>query len=243
MSDSIWCHFQLPQTAECLPSGDLASLAGLTRAADIQAWTRAKADEYRKFALVLLSVHNQVAPIHHLPTEILELILGNWIDHSSLRLLHVCQRWRSILLDRPTFWADAIASSDIHETRVIKRDEVPYIKTMLQLSAPQPIQPRFVGFPKTIIKTFMPFVMRLTSLDVTVGSWDLSYRLWPALCSGMPNLRTLCVQFLVTQEDLDGYPENRDTWLHGITEWGSLAMLSADHLPALTRLVCPHNLL
>ena len=63
---------------------DIAFLAGLSYTADIQAQTKAKADEYKKLALVLLSVHNLVAPIHRLPNEIPELILEDSTDRSSL---------------------------------------------------------------------------------------------------------------------------------------------------------------
>ena len=91
-----------------LPISDSAALLGLSDN-DVRTWSAAKADEYRTFALALLSIFNAVAPIHRLPIEILSQIFGEcWTDRKSIRVGHVCRQWRSVLLATSRFWADAV---------------------------------------------------------------------------------------------------------------------------------------
>ncbi len=94
-----------------LSATDRGSFSTLTSVSDIQEWTRAKEDEHRQYALALLTIHNLAAPIHCLPTEVLERIFAHcWHDRKSLRLSHVCSLWRSIILGRVAFWADAMSN-------------------------------------------------------------------------------------------------------------------------------------
>ncbi|KAM5542710.1 hypothetical protein V8D89_003671, partial [Ganoderma adspersum] len=232
----------------CLPTTDRGTFATLASVQDIQSWTAAKADEYRQFALALLAIHNLAAPIHRLPTEVLEQILELcWQDWNSLRLPHVCRLWRSILLDRPAFWADAVADCELPGKREVVRNELPLINALLSRSArrSRTIKPSFYTFPPSVAEVMTPHVSSVVSLQVAVGRGDLLDRLWPALVSGMPNLEALVIQLTVTEEDLSGYNEYEDGDLtnYHCKAWNRLSMLSRKALPKLVRLTCPQNMI
>ncbi|KAI1783412.1 hypothetical protein LXA43DRAFT_1187024 [Ganoderma leucocontextum] len=140
-----------------LPITDRGTFATLTFVSHIQEWTTTKADEYRQFALALLAIHNLAAPIHRLPTEVLERILEQcWEDWKSLRLPHVCRLWRSILLGRPAFWADAVATDcELLEKRDIARNELPLIDTLLSRSTrhSHTIEPTVYGLSPSLVES------------------------------------------------------------------------------------------
>ncbi|KAH9915273.1 uncharacterized protein BXZ73DRAFT_36303, partial [Epithele typhae] len=96
--------------AGSIPAADRASLSGLSDAA-IREWVVAKAEEYREIALSLLSLHNSITPIHRaFPAELLSEVLSYcWDDMRSVRLMHVCRRWRATALKTPQLWAEAAA--------------------------------------------------------------------------------------------------------------------------------------
>ncbi|TBU29264.1 hypothetical protein BD311DRAFT_756843 [Dichomitus squalens] len=73
------------QHSDMLPFPDFASLAGLS-SDEIRAWTLRKSVEYL-LSNTMLSLHNAAAPIHTLPTELL--------DRRSVHLTSDCRRWRS----------------------------------------------------------------------------------------------------------------------------------------------------
>ncbi|PIL30638.1 hypothetical protein GSI_07340 [Ganoderma sinense ZZ0214-1] len=231
-----------------LPTTDRGAFSTLTSIPDIQAWAVAKADEYRQFALALLAIHNLAAPIHRLPTEVLERVFSNcWQDWNSLRLPHVCRLWRSILLDRPEFWADAVAKCELQEKREIVRNELPLIDSLLSRSTQysHTINPNFYIFPPAIAQLVTPRSSSVASLNVTVGKIDLQDGLWPALVSGMQNLETLTIQLAITEADVSQYRRmiNADFMQHYHSPaWSKLPMLSRDALPNLSRLTCPHGM-
>ncbi|PIL30625.1 hypothetical protein GSI_07327 [Ganoderma sinense ZZ0214-1] len=229
-----------------LPTTDRGAFSTLTSIPDIQAWALAKADEYRRFSLALLAIHNLAAPIHRLPTEVLERVFSNcWQDWSSLRLPHVCRLWRSILLDRPEFWADAVAKCELEEKREIVRSELPLIHSLLSRSTQHShtINPKFYIFPPAIVQVMAPYSSSIASLHVAVGRIDLRDGLWPALLSGMANLETLIIRIAMTEEDLDQARRmgHADLMRHS-PAWSELPMLSRDALPKLSRLTCPHSM-
>ncbi|KAI1783416.1 hypothetical protein LXA43DRAFT_335198 [Ganoderma leucocontextum] len=231
-----------------LPTTDRGTFATLTSVSDIQEWTRSKADEYRQFALALLALHNLAAPIHRLPTEVLERILEQcWQDWKSLRLPHVCRLWRSILLGRTAFWADAVADCELLEKRDVARDELPLIDALLSRSTQHAhtIKPSFYTFPRSIAESLTPYVGNVVSLQVAVGEGDLHERLWPLLLSGMPNLEALTIQLTITEEDLSRYDEREhgDLAYYHTKAWDKLPMLSRKTLPKLSRLTCPHSMI
>ena len=122
--------------ASILPPTDLTDLAGLCTEA-IRERTLAKAEEYRRFALALLSIHNAVSPIHRLPFELLSAILrGCWKNRSSLRIAHVCRKWRSVALQTPGLWADATAHEQF-SGRGATHLRLSYTDAILKRSAPR----------------------------------------------------------------------------------------------------------
>ncbi|TBU25740.1 hypothetical protein BD311DRAFT_764046 [Dichomitus squalens] len=248
---SLWNKIPFPAAAEHLPVTDRNVLAGLASVSDVHAWTTAKVDEYRKLALVLISIYNAVTPIHRLPTEILEQIFQQrWDNRAGLHLSHVCRRWRDILLHSARFWAGALESEEIDAIHAT-HDPVPYLKALLSRAKPHThgMSLRFRGFPLRVVESLDSYFDRLVSLQVAVGEDDLPDRLWPALRCGMPRLRDLCIQALVTEQDIDTWSDPDyvyRVWFYEEYEdmrWSELFMLSADHLPSLIRLTCPPNIL
>ena len=85
-----WSKISFPTDAKHLPIADQDVLVGLTSLPDIHTWCKARADEYLKFAHILLSISSFVSPIHQLPTEILEQIFElSWHDRTSLNVKRV----------------------------------------------------------------------------------------------------------------------------------------------------------
>ena len=225
-----------------LPTADRGTFATLTSVPDIQAWTIAKADEYRQFALALLAIHNLAAPIHRLPTEVLERIFSHcWQRWNSLRLPHVCRLWRSILLGRAAFWANAVAKCVLKEKREIVRNELPLIDALLSRSTQHShtIEPIFYIFTPSIAQSVTPYVSSVASLQATVARADLQEGLWPTLLSGLPNLESLTIWLTIIEEDLRGA---HDFMAYLSYPWTRLPMLSRKALPKLSHLTCPHHM-
>ncbi|KAM5542031.1 hypothetical protein V8D89_004341 [Ganoderma adspersum] len=218
-----------PGLASSLPIADRTSLVGLNDH-DVRAWSAAKADEYRRFALALLSIYNAVAPIHRLPVEILSKIFeACWTDRTSLRIGHVCRRWRSVLLGTTQFWADAVA----HEQFAPSHHSVGYLGATLERSAPRNVELSFSRFWGAFSRSIACHTGRTTSLAVTVADGSQLVALWHCLRSGMPQLRTLTITF-----DLDVDPDHR-SW----TSDPRVQPLPAAALPRLTRVTAPAVLL
>ncbi|TBU37534.1 hypothetical protein BD309DRAFT_1084623 [Dichomitus squalens] len=245
---SVWNKIPFPAIAEHLPVTDRNVLAGLATTSDVHAWTIAKVDEYRRLAFVLLSIYNVATPIHRLPTEILEQIFERrWDNRARLHLSHVCRRWRDNLLPSARFWAGALESEEFDVSQAIP----PYLKALLSRAKhnPRGISLRFWSFP-LCVESLTLYFDRLVLLQVAANEDDLPDGLWPALRSGMPRLRDLCIQVLVTRRGLDecSDPNNYSRWAwfydpYECTGWSKPSLLSADHLPSLTRLTCPPSIL
>ncbi|PIL30661.1 hypothetical protein GSI_07363 [Ganoderma sinense ZZ0214-1] len=222
-----------------LSTTDRASLSALTSVSDIQKWTAAKADEYRQFSLALLAIHNLAAPIHRLPTEVLERVFSYcWHDRASLRLLHVCSLWRSIILGRAAFWAEAATKcGPLFDKRPVMHDDLPFVNAVLSRSAcySHGIAPFFHGFSPNIVKSLTPYIGNVVSLRVTLDRpSDLHEGLWPVLRSGVPKLNALHIE-LVRITDLN---EDIPEWDLDEDSSNPLAILSHENLPQLSRLVC-----
>ncbi|KAI1791486.1 hypothetical protein LXA43DRAFT_1094386 [Ganoderma leucocontextum] len=232
---------------------------------DIQQWTTAKADEYRQFLLALLAIHNLAAPIHRLPTEVLERIFAQcWNDRKSLRLSRVCGLWRSIILGKSAFWADALVNwGFLCLKREVKHDELPFINTLLSRSMRHSpgIKPFFFGFTPSIVKTLTPYISNVASLRVALKApSDLYDGLWPILRSGMPKLGDLAIDqvIIIKEEDFDDdededfdddededFDDDEDEDFDSRSydgEGGSLPILSHKNLSQLSRLTCPPNM-
>ena len=217
-----------PDFASSLTTTDRASLAGLSFP-EVRAWVVSKADEYQAFVYALLALHNSIAPIHRLPFEILSKIFERcWQDRKSLRIAHVCRRWRSILLQTTSFWFKALARDRLEQ-------DSPTIRNLLGFalahSAPRDVKLSLAGFTIHCKPVLAPHLERIVSLNVTILKPHHLDNLWTCLnYPGMPELRTLVVNL---DEILDGY---EDTWYR-------LRSLQPSALPRLNRLSIPGDLL
>ena len=235
---------------------DRGSFARLTSVSDIQEWTAAKADEYRQFTLTLLAIHNLAAPTHRRPTEVLERIFAHcWHDRKSLRLSHVCGLWRSVILGRAAFWADAVTNcGPLFDKRQVVCDGLPFVNALLSRSARHShgIKPFFQGFSPNIVKALTPHASNVVSLRVTLSSQsDLYNGLWPTLCSGMRRLGSIHVELKKRvaevrdwdfDEEEDSMLDNDLEWDLDETLWGPLTILSPRNLSQLVRLTCPPSI-
>ncbi|PIL33136.1 hypothetical protein GSI_04585 [Ganoderma sinense ZZ0214-1] len=102
-------HHELALT---LPGVEAGTLTELSDATQVRAWTQRKLEEYKNHISTLIAIHNSVAPINSLPTEILQKIFADvpsvstWCDALwMLSLGSVCRRWRPVLLATPEYWA------------------------------------------------------------------------------------------------------------------------------------------
>ncbi|PIL33005.1 hypothetical protein GSI_04454 [Ganoderma sinense ZZ0214-1] len=118
MTHSITPILPHPELAFPLDKHDVAALNELSDASEVRAWTHRKVAKYKKYITALLAIHNSIAPIHKLPTEILQKIfsyvpskslLQPWCSASwVVSLQSVCRRWRSVLLATPEYWLQGL---------------------------------------------------------------------------------------------------------------------------------------
>ncbi|KAM5542036.1 hypothetical protein V8D89_004346 [Ganoderma adspersum] len=190
MVSATLVELPFPDLGSSLPTSDLASLVGLDDDG-VRAWTSARVDEYRRFSCALLSIYNAVAPIHRLPAEILSKIFeGCWTNRTeSLRIGHVCRRWRSVLLDTKRFWADAVKA----ERFTPDDGRTGFLESMLERSAPCMVKPSFSRFSVGASRYLTPHVGRLLSLEVSCVTKEVLLPLWSCLNSGLPCLTTLTI--------------------------------------------------
>ncbi|KAM5542020.1 hypothetical protein V8D89_004330 [Ganoderma adspersum] len=178
---SIDTHHPFHDLASSLPIADRAALLRLSDN-EVRAWSATRADEYRRFALALLSIYNAVATIQRLPVEILSSIFQEcWTDRKSLRVGHVCRRWRSVLLSTSRFWANAV------KCEKFRPDDrsTGYLGVVLERSAPQVIAPSFRRFSEYISPCLALHADRIVSVVVSLGRHSELIDLWSCLNSGM----------------------------------------------------------
>ncbi|PIL30663.1 hypothetical protein GSI_07365 [Ganoderma sinense ZZ0214-1] len=245
---------ELSKHLKRLSPTDRGSFSTLTSVSDIQAWTAAKAEEYLQFSLALLAIHNLAAPIHRLPTDVLERVFADcWHDRKSLRLSHTCGLWRSIILNKAALWADAATNwGPLFDKKPTVYNEVPFVNAVLSRSARHSggIKPFFHSFPPSIVTALTPHVGNVVSLRVTLDCQsDLYDGLWPILRSGMPKLDALHIEFIkrvADSRDADYEDDDNDNfgyvWNLLDGSFGSLKILSGQNLPQLSRLACPIGL-
>ena len=110
---SILSH---PEFASSLSKRDAAALEKFSDVFQVREWTRRPMARYQGYISTLQAIHNSIAPINGLPTEILQEIFayvppeyGGWHDLAQmLSLPSVCRRWRSVLLATPEYWVRGI---------------------------------------------------------------------------------------------------------------------------------------
>ncbi|KAI0695097.1 hypothetical protein C8T65DRAFT_48911 [Cerioporus squamosus] len=222
-----------PELASALPIADQRSLSGLSDS-EIRSWTVARADDYRKFALTLLAIHNSIAPIHRFPNELLSHIFAHsWYGRSSLRLAHVCRRWRQVLLATPEFWYGAVQGMHFD---AVSDYCVPsaYFATIMMRSSPLPVQPTFARFSATLSRNLEAHLWRITALTVHAETTDEVAQLHWTLLQGLPVLTKLVVQYSPHECDCarDGPCQFLDNTLY-------VDPLPADALPCLEQVELP----
>ncbi|KAH9925005.1 uncharacterized protein BXZ73DRAFT_79130 [Epithele typhae] len=195
-----------PTFAGSIPAADRASLSGLSDA-DIRKWIVAKAEEYRKIALSLLSLHNSIAPIHRaFPTELLSEVLSYcWDDMRSVRLMHVCRLWRAAALKTPRLWAEAAAAPGVQFTfnkarieaqcQDLEEGRISFAATAIELSSPEPLRLKIHFLPDALSQTLSSHTSRLVDLYVRLQSAAQFKSLCALLASGLPNLTVLGIAF------------------------------------------------
>ena len=75
-----------------MPATDHASLEGLSKD-ELRTWALRKSEEYRLLSYTIVSLHNDAAPIHSLPVEVLMKVFGmTWSREGRLNPTTVCRR-------------------------------------------------------------------------------------------------------------------------------------------------------
>ncbi|PIL33169.1 hypothetical protein GSI_04619 [Ganoderma sinense ZZ0214-1] len=214
--------------ASSLPITDRASLVGLSDH-NVRVLSAAKADEYRKFALALLSIYNAVAPIHRLPFEVLSTIFEMcWMNRRSFCIGHVCRQWRCVLLDTPAFWASAVEGEPFR----LQDPSNGYLQAMLERSIPQAITPLFRNFFQDMSPCLALHADRVVSLAVILGDHPELAELWSCLNAGMRSLKTLAISLF-----------NDPWWALGTPTPDEILRLSPTTLPRLARVTAPGSFL
>ena len=146
---------------------------------------------------VLKHRRNAFAPISSLPTEVITAIFfllrlpgtGRQPDiHESLRVAHVCHRWREIVHDQPLFWSHinftTVSSAGATEMLVRAR------KVPLYLEAKVPIhrwdRDRFISFQKEL----QTHVSHIYHLRISAEPFHL-HKILQGLISPAPTLEHL----------------------------------------------------
>ncbi|KAI1786416.1 hypothetical protein LXA43DRAFT_927635 [Ganoderma leucocontextum] len=214
--DSTMDTLPFPDFAPSMPAVDRASLDGLSKD-EIRAWALRKSEEYRLLSHTMLSLHNAVAPIHALPTEVLMKIFGQTWDRRharcSLALPSVCRRWRTVYLSTPEFWAAVVSNLRFIEHPHDHDDESWFldyrtrfpnelVATLLDRSSPRPIKLDLkmdqTSRPDSALPSgalpplLFPHFTRAVSLYLCAPLLDIP-NLFQVLGAGMPSLEVLMV--------------------------------------------------
>lgn len=100
-----------------------------------------------------LFAHNDAAPIHRLPTELLSHTFTLCYHNTqSIRIAHVCRRWRDVLFGISTFWVDVLAGQSFnfcHASAQVRQRRMAFMKTLLRLSFVRNITIRLVHYQTT----------------------------------------------------------------------------------------------
>lgn len=215
-----------PDFVDAPPDAERATLHGLSPSA-FREKALSLARKHQNIALAYLSIHNAAAPIFALPTEILSMILALcWTTRASLRVAHVCRRWRAVALKTPDLWADAVGSEhfyfDISHSPPGDSDinRLAYIEVMAGRSAPKRL--RFhATFTPILSKLLQSHTSRLISLDVRIYS-GYSYReFFLVLVSGMNALEDLNVWFCDRSWSDESISEDHSDEGPWYEDWGS----------------------
>ncbi|RDX47427.1 hypothetical protein OH76DRAFT_1557823 [Lentinus brumalis] len=188
-------HPSFPELASILPDADRTMILSGLSDTEMRSWTMAKIEEYRHCLRALVAIHNLVAPVHRLPDELLSHIFTYaWHERQSLRLGHICRRWRRVLLDTPKFWVDAVQGECLHAAGEF-RDPPGYIAAVLERSGRLPIRLSVFHYTETLSLSMKPHLWRITVLLVHAETTDEIEELHRTLSEGLPVLTMLLVRY------------------------------------------------
>ena len=200
-----------------------------------------KAEAVRQIIQAFLSIHNDAAPIHRLPTELLSDIF-TWCYHDSrsIRISHVCRRWRDVLLNTSAFWVDMLAGQPFDfgapyaELR-LRRAE--FMKMLFRLSAMRGLTIRLVHYQKTFTRCLEQDLWgvgsRITSLRVNIYNISEFTLLRDTLASTMSCLEDLEI-LLSSPEGPDCDPGRQ--WYTRTNVFDEIQALPSSSIPRLKSL-------
>ena len=222
--------------ADILSVTDLLSLRGRSPS-QVRDWAAAQADKHQRIGLAHRSLYNAVAPIHTLPPEILSMILAHcWKNRRSLRVAHVCRRWRAAALKTPEFWAHAAAGEvfglDHEFLGGVRFDrEMDYLSTVIARAAPRRIQLHLRHFGVILSNFARAHEGRIASLHVALFSEDELELLHLALQGGFLSLQELNISF-----------DEEDVWFDDQPDFQERYAFPPDRFLYLTTLTVPGSI-
>ena len=192
-----------------IPATDRASLEGLSKG-ELRAWALRKSEEYRLLSYAMLSLHNDAAPIHTLPVELLMKIFGmTWSREGRLSPTSVCRRWYTLYQSTCAFWAGTLADLwfvERHDKKSwtwgpLKPLSPESLTALLDRSSPHPIplsiNQTFDGAPPlpayVFPSTVSPHLHHVIDLDIKTTLLHF-HDLHRVLNDGMPTLEVLHVR-------------------------------------------------
>ncbi|TBU34841.1 hypothetical protein BD311DRAFT_193326 [Dichomitus squalens] len=136
---------------------------------NVQSWARSKIDYHTEYTRRLSSTFNSGALVHLLlPTEMLMEIFSRIEPQSchDIRILHVCRKWRSIILRTPAFWQAMLRLSDVMDDSCPSALDIQVANEILRLFAPRKIDVT-VMFSSDLRPTILvPHLSRITTLTI-----------------------------------------------------------------------------
>ncbi|KAI0712474.1 hypothetical protein C8Q76DRAFT_734826 [Earliella scabrosa] len=221
-------HSPTPASQHCLSLSNRAALLHMSRT-EVQRWTLSKIAEHEACILALRSLHNNTAPIHTLPTEVLMLVFSmiRVNRFTGLNPLHVCRRWRDVIYLTPKFWANVLSSMPYHHT--IRHD---VMAALLQRSNPCQLTIRVVRC-KALLDDRIPLAShlhRISSLTVSTMDVEQYLKLYPLLkrrCCPVLGTLTLFISSI--------------GWEEALIRLLDLDAMTNDDLPNLRRLQIPRD--
>ncbi|KAI1791624.1 hypothetical protein LXA43DRAFT_423207 [Ganoderma leucocontextum] len=225
-----------PELASTLSKGDAAALRELSDTPQVRAWTRRKVTKYKKYLSALLAIHNSIAPIDKLPTEILQNIFTyvpseheTWCDTSwMLSLQSVCRRWRAVLLATPEYWVQGMDDvMDLYEHDDESND---LLNLFLARSAPYPFALRMKSASSPDCagwQVFEDHFDRITVLEVSALEEYVLSDILDAVATRMKRLERIELEVLYD-----------DPSTHGLHQWEAQDLPRLGYLEITSSLFC-----
>ncbi|KAI0628825.1 hypothetical protein C8Q77DRAFT_341697 [Trametes polyzona] len=149
---------------------------------------------------VNIAAHNNGAPIHRLPPELLMAILyHSRRSLKDIRLAHVCRHWRALVCAMPEFWASMLRHLDLTCCEAEAGQGLPegLSQHCLALSAPRPIKLWVLIQGERERELLAPHSARIVQLSVRLMRLGGSQALGRLLQAGLPNLQVLRIDHYI----------------------------------------------